>query len=115
MKRAGWDALRHYELAANGCVPCFRELERKPPLCPPYGLDESACVPYADYDDLVAKLAAIGPDDYARLREGALRWASQNSTRERARQLLDACGVGYLRSETRTSDAGNSRDRKVAS
>jgi hypothetical protein len=38
-KRTGWDALRHYELAANGCVPCFRQLERKPATCAPHGLE----------------------------------------------------------------------------
>ena len=30
-KRTGWDCLRHYEIAANGAVPCFRDLDRKPP------------------------------------------------------------------------------------
>ena len=29
-KRQGWDCMRHYEQAAAGCVPCFRDLHRKP-------------------------------------------------------------------------------------
>jgi hypothetical protein len=34
-KRSGWDCLRHYEIAANGCVPCFRNLDKKPSTCAP--------------------------------------------------------------------------------
>jgi hypothetical protein len=119
MKRAGWDALRHYELAASGCVPCFRSLDVKPPLCPPYGLDEANCVPYRDFDDLERRLAAIDDEGYARLQDGALRWARENSTRTRAAQFLERCGLpvppGYLTSVAPTSEAGNSLDRNVAS
>ena len=34
MKKGGWDCLRHYEIMANGCIPCF--MENTPPLshCP---------------------------------------------------------------------------------
>jgi len=28
-KRGGWDCIRHYELAANGCVICFKNLNTK--------------------------------------------------------------------------------------
>jgi hypothetical protein len=38
-KRGGWDCLRHYELAASGCVLCFRELDLKPTTCAPHGLN----------------------------------------------------------------------------
>lgn len=31
-KKAGWDALRHLEILANGCIPLFRDLEKCPPL-----------------------------------------------------------------------------------
>ena len=31
-KKSGWDCMRHYELAASGCVPCFRDLEEKPAM-----------------------------------------------------------------------------------
>ena len=89
-KRAGWDCLRHYELAANGCVPCFRDLDRKPGSCAPHGLDESNCVSYHDADELMAKLEAVDEDEYERLQRGALRWARANTTRERALEFLRA-------------------------
>jgi hypothetical protein len=90
VKRAGWDCMRHYEQAANGCVPCFRDLERKPARCAPHGLDESNCVPYADYEDLMARLDAIDDDHYAALQAGALAWARANTTVRRAEQFLEA-------------------------
>ena len=30
MKKAGWDALRHYEIMGNGCIPLFDQLEASP-------------------------------------------------------------------------------------
>jgi hypothetical protein len=94
VKRAGWDCLRHYELAANGCVPCFRDLASKPPRCAPHGLDEGNCVPYRDYDELIGRLGRIGVEEYRSLQQGALRWAAANTTERRARMFLEACGAG---------------------
>jgi hypothetical protein len=96
-KRAGWDCLRHYEQAANGCVPCFRELDRKPARCAPHGLDESNCVIYDDPDELLARLERMDEDTYSRLQAGALAWARANTTRRRAEQFLHACGVDATR------------------
>ncbi len=93
VKRAGWDCLRHYEQAANGCVPCFRDLDRKPPRCAPHGLDDSNCVTYRDFDELIAHLNAIDDSHYASLREGALAWANANTTVRRAERFLAACGL----------------------
>ncbi len=87
VKRAGWDCLRHYELAANGCVPCFRDLRHKPPRCAPHGLDESNCVEYDSYDELMRRLEQIDEPRYRSLQEGALRWARANSTVSRARRV----------------------------
>jgi hypothetical protein len=92
-KRAGWDCMRHYELAANGCVPCFRNLAAKPATCAPHGLHEGNCVPYADADDLFAKIARIDNAEYERLQAGALQWARENTTRSRALQFLSAVGL----------------------
>jgi hypothetical protein len=92
MKRSGWDCLRHYEIAANGCVPTFRDLDRKPPRCAPHGLDASNCVTYRNYDDLVRRLDAIDDEEYARLQRGALAWARANTTTVRAAQFLDEMG-----------------------
>ena len=87
-KRAGWDALRHYETAANGCVPAFRDLDRKPTTCAPHGLDRSNCVVYGDFDHLQRQLDEISEDLYAELQANALAWARNNSTTARARQFL---------------------------
>jgi hypothetical protein len=93
-KRAGWDALRHYEIAANGAVPCFRDLDRKPASCAPRGLDRSNSVGYESADDLLAQLARIDDPAYSRLQAGALEWVRANTTIVRARELLAACEVG---------------------
>lgn len=93
-KRAGWDCLRHYELAANGSVPCFRHLDRKPPTCAPHGLiDGVNCLGYGSFEELMERIAGIGPDAYARLRAGALSWAEANSTHQRATEFLEAVGL----------------------
>jgi len=91
-KKAGWECLRHYEIAAAGCVPCFRDLDRKPEACAPFGLDESNCVAYSSAAELLARLEAIGDEEYAALRAGALAWAGRNTTRERAHELLRVIG-----------------------
>ncbi|MGH2956316.1 MAG: glycosyltransferase [Solirubrobacterales bacterium] len=87
-RKAGWDCMRHYELAASGCVPCFRDLHRKPPSAGPHGLDESNCVPYGDARELLDRIERIEEAEYERLRQGALRWARENTTVQRARELL---------------------------
>ena len=92
-KRGGWDSLRHYEIAANGTVPCFRDLDRKPAQCAPHGLTEENCVPYRDYADLVRKLDAIDDERYAALQAGALAWAHANTTRRRAQEFLGVLGL----------------------
>jgi hypothetical protein len=33
MQKAGWDALRHYEIIANGCIPLFINLPNAPRYC----------------------------------------------------------------------------------
>jgi hypothetical protein len=92
-KKAGWDALRHYEIAAAGAVPCFRDLDRKPPRCAPHGLDATNCIAYRDADDLLARIEGLDDAAYARLQQGALAWARASSTEARARAFLEACGL----------------------
>ena len=92
-KRAGWDALRHYEIAASGCVPCFRDLDRKPPRCAPHGLEPGRnSLAYSDADDLLRQLEGLSDDRYAELQRGALAWARANSTRRRATEFLRELG-----------------------
>jgi hypothetical protein len=91
-KRAGWDCLRHYEIAASGAVPCFRALHRKPATNAPHGLHDGNSIAYRSWRDLRAKVDALDEAGYAALQRDALAWARANSTRARARQLLDAMG-----------------------
>lgn len=92
-KREGWDALRHYEIAANGAVPCFRDLDRKPSTCAPFGLNDKNCIIYHRADELLARIEELDTEQYASLQAGALAWAHANTTVVRARELLRACGI----------------------
>jgi hypothetical protein len=94
-KRAGWDALRHYEIAAAGAVPCFRDLALKPSTCAPFGLNRGNSIAYRDVDDLLQQVTALDDDEYSRLQHGAVAWAHASTTEARARQFLRACAPGY--------------------
>jgi hypothetical protein len=91
-KRGGWDCLRHYEIAANGTVPCFKHLDRKPASCAPHGLHDGNCVSYDSRETLLARVESMSDEEYAGLRAGALRWARDSSTTRRASELLAALG-----------------------
>jgi hypothetical protein len=95
-KRAGWDCMRHYEQAANGCVPCFRDLDQKPRRAAPHGLDATNCIVYRNADELLSTIDTLDEDTYRQLEIGALRWARANTTQRRARAFLDACSTGNL-------------------
>jgi hypothetical protein len=92
-RRAGWDCLRHYEIAANGAVPCFRDLSLKEPSCAPHGLSEDNCIAYSNADELMARIEGLSDAEYERKRLGAIDWARHNSTRTRATQLLAELGL----------------------
>ncbi len=112
VKRAGWDCLRHYEQAANGCVPCFRELDSKPSRCAPHGLDDSNCVTYQDVGDLMQSIEAIDDSRYRSLQEGALAWARANATVRSAERFLAACGLSSGTPQpTQASDRGSATER----
>jgi len=88
-RRAGWYCLRHYEIAANGCVPCFRNLEDKALTCAPHGLRPGInCLAYRSWDGLRQQVSAIGNDAYMALARGALLWARGNSCEARALEVL---------------------------
>ena len=94
-KRAGWDCLRHYELAANGCVLCFRDLDLKPATCAPHRLDESNCIVYHSYEELKAKIASLTDKEYARLQTATYGWVQENSTVACANRFLKVCLPGF--------------------
>ena len=90
-KRAGWDCLRHYELAANGCVLCFRDIDQKPHTCAPHGLNESNCISYNSYEYLINKINSLSPQEYLKLQALTYDWIKNNSTIARAKGFLDSC------------------------
>lgn len=90
MKRGGWDCLRHYEIAANGAVPCFRNLEDKPINCAPHGLVPGKnCISYQNWNDLQSKIAKINPAEYAQLRKEVLNWANEMECSRLVKRTLD--------------------------
>lgn len=94
LRRGGWDCLRHYEIAAAGAIPCFRNLLQKPPHCAPHGLkDGENCIAYEDVDHLLKRLQALTPNQELTMRLKALQWAKDNSTRERALEILHQAGL----------------------
>ena len=89
LRRGGWDCLRHYEIAAAGTIPCFRNLLEKPPHCAPHGLkDGDNCIAYVNVDQLLKRLHALTPNQESAMRSKALQWAKDNTTRERAVEML---------------------------
>jgi hypothetical protein len=93
-KRRGWDCMRHYEIAANGAVPCFRDLTHKEQSCAPHGLIPGHnCIAYGSFADLQRQIHAIDKRRYAVLQGEALAWARANTTRRRATQVLALAGV----------------------
>lgn len=88
-KRAGWDCLRHYEIAANATIICFRDLDKKPDTCAPHGLTDGInCISYRNFDELKSKIKAITPVQYYKLQMNSLQWAKDNSDKKRAEQIL---------------------------
>ncbi len=88
-KRAGWDCLRHYEIAANGAVICFKDLDSKPPNCAPHGLiPDKNCLSYVNYQDLVSQIECLSNEKYDQMLRESYLWIQENSTLNRARWLL---------------------------
>ena len=89
-KRSGWDCMRHYEIAANGAVICFRDLKKKPSTCAPHGLiDGHNCIAYENAVQLMNRIESLTPDQYSNLQNRGLSWVRENSCCRRAQQLLD--------------------------
>ncbi|RYG31405.1 MAG: hypothetical protein EOO01_35455 [Chitinophagaceae bacterium] len=88
-KRAGWDCLRHYEIAANGAVICFKNLDEKPETCAPHGLvDGFNCISYKTYDELLSKVTKITDTEYNELQRASISWAIKNSCIAKAEQMV---------------------------
>jgi hypothetical protein len=91
-RRAGWECLRHLELAAQGCVLCFRDLDRKPTSCAPHGLHGENCISYRTGKELLRRLESLSREEERRLRRGSWEWARAHTTGRAAARLLAAFG-----------------------
>ena len=79
-KRNGWDCLRHYEIAANGAVICFKNLKDKPSQCAPHDLIIGVnCLSYQNYADLMQQINSLSENDYQKLQENTLNWVKSKS------------------------------------
>lgn len=90
-KRAGWDCMRHYEMAANGSVICFKNLKDKPATCAPHGLNKFNCIDYENYEDLMQKIKSVSEPAYEQYLLQSYRWIENNTTIKRAEQILISC------------------------
>lgn len=91
MKRGGWDCLRHYEIAANGAVPCFRNLQDKPEACAPHGLEDGKnCLSYRSFAELKARIGRLSGEDYRQLQKGAMAWVQSMECRRVVSRALEA-------------------------
>lgn len=88
-RKAGWDALRHYEIAMNRAIICFRDLNEKPLSYAPHGLTHGVnCLSYSHYDDLEDKISTISPEQYNLMLENTNHWILKNTTEFRAEYIL---------------------------
>jgi len=89
-KRAGWDCMRHYEIAANGAIICFKNFELKPTTCAPFDLKHDLnCISYSSFDDLNEKIESLSEKDYSRLLKNSINWVKSKTTKNIALYLLE--------------------------
>jgi hypothetical protein len=95
MKKAGWECMRHYEIAANWAVPCFYKLHQKPTECAPHGLkDMYNCIVFDSADELKQKINYIdNTGQYPELQHRAVDWVTERTCRKTADYVLDVLGV----------------------
>lgn len=89
VKRAGWDCMRHYEIAANGAVICFKNLDDKPASCAPHDLNRNNCITYTNSGDLMRTLEQLTDDQYEFLQHNSMRWIRSKTTKLLAHEVLD--------------------------
>ncbi len=88
-KRSGWDCLRHYEIAANAAVICFKDLDKKPSTCAPHGLIPGKnCISYKSYTDLITIINSLSDEDYKQLQTECLQWVKNKTTIKLAQYLI---------------------------
>ncbi|MDH3326200.1 MAG: hypothetical protein OEM38_05730 [Gammaproteobacteria bacterium] len=87
--------MRHYEIAANGTVPCFYQYKYKPKDCAPHGLvDMKNMLTFDSAEELSAKIEKVEQDrSYNFLRENILAWVKDSSCRNAAERLMRDLGL----------------------
>lgn len=89
-KRAGWDCMRHYEIAANGAVICFKDLNKKPISCAPHGLvDGHNCISYTNFHELMTKVRTLNEQDYSILQGESLNWIKNKTCKVLATNIIN--------------------------
>jgi hypothetical protein len=94
-KRGGWDCLRHYELSANGCILCFRNLDHKPETCAPHGLKQDNCIVYHTVEGLMDRINHMTDSEYLKLKELNYIWIKDNTTIASAKRFLERSNVAF--------------------
>jgi hypothetical protein len=93
-KRAGWDCLRHYEIAANGSVICFKDLNKKPSNCAPHDLVPGEnCISYTSFTDLMSQIDVIDEKKYNELQRESLKWIKTKTTEIIAKSFLNQMSI----------------------
>ena len=87
-KRCGWDCLRHYEIAANRSLICFRDLDKKSDGCAPHGLGQENCIIYKSAIDLMEKCKRLSDERYTELEACGWEWIKTKTTKRLARELV---------------------------
>lgn len=92
MKKGGFECQRHYEIAANGAIPCFFELDRKNRFGAPFGLaDGHNAIAFRTAAELEAKTRrALESGEHVVMAEHALQWAREHSCEAVAERFLEA-------------------------
>ena len=76
-------------MAANGCVLCFKDLNKKPENCAPHGLSRINSITYNNINDLINKINSLSEEDYENLRSETIKWAISNSTTTIVKYIFD--------------------------
>ena len=87
-KRSGWDCLRHYEIAANRSVICFKDLHLKPKNCAPHELNTENCIYYSTYVDLMEKIGKLTSLEYENLQFHGYKWIQSKTTSKVSEKFL---------------------------
>ena len=91
MKKAGWDCMRHYEIAACGAVICFYKLSEKYRFCAPHGLvDMFNCITFNSSSELRKKIGYIKDNKiYNKIRTNSIKWIINNTCEKISKNILN--------------------------